>query len=198
MSTENSENSEYTEENTERIESKRYKENPFLADMVLPIKDKRITLRPLGKSDRVINIDQSTGEVLGTHLTTYKRVDGEQFVKLFTANIALTFELKPPGFKALSVLVWVVQHKAISRDEVELDKYMLDDFLAANQLKLSRPTFMRGLLELEEAQIIAKTLRRGRYFINPNLIFNGDRIAFTTLIERKREQEETQQAQLTN
>ena len=192
------EKSEYTEENTGRIESKRYKENPFLGDMVVPIKDKRVTLRPLGKSDRVINIDQSTGEVLGTHLTTYKRVDGEQFVKLFTANIALTFELDPPGFKALSVLVWVVQHKAISRDEVELDKYMLDDFLAANQLKLSRPTFMRGLLQLEEAQIIAKTLRRGRYFINPNLIFNGDRIAFTTLIERKREQEETQQAQLTN
>ena len=29
-------------------------------------------------------------------------------------------------------------------------------------------------------------MRHGRYFINPNFIFNGDRIAFTNVIERKR------------
>jgi len=28
-------------------------------------------------------------------------------------------------------------------------------------------------------------MRKGRYYINPNFVFNGDRIAFTTLIERK-------------
>jgi hypothetical protein len=44
----------------------------------------------------------------------------------------------------------------------------------------------RGLAELEKARIIAKTLRQGRYFINPNFVFNGDRVAFTTLIERDR------------
>jgi hypothetical protein len=27
-------------------------------------------------------------------------------------------------------------------------------------------------------------MRQGRYFINPNFLFNGDRIAFTTVIER--------------
>ncbi|MBC9222158.1 hypothetical protein IBK32_10680, partial [Escherichia coli] len=43
-----------------------------------------------------------------------------------------------------------------------------------------------GLAELEAAKIIAKHLRPGWYFINPNFIFNGDRIAFTTVIERKK------------
>jgi hypothetical protein len=42
------------------------------------------------------------------------------------------------------------------------------------------------LAELVKAQIIAKTMRQGRYFINPNFLFNGDRIAFTTVIERER------------
>jgi hypothetical protein len=28
-------------------------------------------------------------------------------------------------------------------------------------------------------------MRQGWYFINPNFLFNGDRIAFTTVIERK-------------
>jgi len=39
------------------------------------------------------------------------------------------------------------------------------------------------LVDLENAQIIAKSIRPGSYFINPNFAFNGDRIAFTTLIE---------------
>ena len=46
-------------------------------------------------------------------------------------------------------------------------------------------TFKRGINELEKASIIAKTLRKGRYYINPNFVFNGDRIDFTNLIERK-------------
>lgn len=55
---------------------------------------------------------------------------------------------------------------------------------------MSLPTFKRGLNELEKAQIIAKTMRQGRYFINPNFVFNGDRVAFSTVIERKRESRE--------
>ena len=47
-------------------------------------------------------------------------------------------------------------------------------------VKLSLATFKRGLNELEKAKIIAKTIRQGRYYINPNFVFNGDRIAFTT------------------
>lgn len=38
----------------------------------------------------------------------------------------------------------------------------------------------------ENAKIIAKHLRAGDYYINPNFVFNGDRIAFSTVIERKK------------
>ena len=62
---------------------------------------------------------------------------------------------------------------------------MLQDFLAQSDLKLSFATFMRGLKELEDAKIIAKHRKRGDYFINPNFVFNGDRIAFSTVIEKK-------------
>jgi len=166
----------------------RYETNPFLIDMIVPIKGRQVKLSKLGSDDNVL-INQQTGEMLGTHVTTYKRVDGEQFVKLFTANIALTFDLSAAGIKTFSVLMWVVQKNALSKDEVDLDVITLESFLTYHKdneppLKLSPATFRRGLNELEKAQIIAKTLRRGRYFINPNFVFNGDRIAFTTLIER--------------
>ena len=102
----------------------------------------------------------------------------------------MTFELTSAGIKTFSVLIWSVQHHALAKDEVDLDNFVLDDFITAHSekeppVKLSLATFKRGLNELEKAKIIAKTIRQGRYYINPNFVFNGDRIAFTTLIERK-------------
>lgn len=175
----------------------RYKTNPFIEDMVVPIKGRQVQLSKLGRDQNIL-VNQATGEVHGTHVTTYKRVDGEQFIKLFTANIGLTFDLSAAGIKTFSVLLWGVQHQAISKDEVDLDALTLEEFIEVHSgskkpLNLSMTTFKRGLNELEKAQIIAKTMRKGRYYINPNFVFNGDRIAFTTVIERRKK---TQQEQL--
>jgi hypothetical protein len=165
----------------------RYKTNPFLENMIVPMKGRQVRLSRLGKDENIL-INQATGEILGTHVTTYKSVDGEQFIKLFTANIGLAFELTAAGIKAFTVLTWAVQHSALAKDEVLLDGVTLDRFLEdqGHKKHLSLPTFRRGLAELTYAQIIAKTMRKSFYFINPNFIFNGDRIAFTSVIERKK------------
>ncbi|MDD9909870.1 MAG: replication/maintenance protein RepL [Ahrensia sp.] len=164
--------------------SERYKTNPFITNMVLPVKGQKVKLSRLGKDDNIL-LNQSTGETHGTHITTYRKVDGAQFIKLFTENIGLTFDLSAAGIKAFSVLLWLVQHNAFSKDQVDLDSLSLEEFIASNSTKkLSLPTFKRGISELEKSQIIAKTMRKGRYFINPNFMFNGDRIAFSTVLER--------------
>lgn len=168
----------------------RYDENPFVSEMVISKTSKRVKVSSLGKDDNVL-VNQNTGEVLGTHITTFKQVDADQFVKLFTQNIALTFDLKAAGIKAFNVLVWTIQNKAISSDLVALDKYTVDDFLKAHselKIKLSPATFLRGLSELEDAKIVAKNIRQGFYYINPNFVFNGDRIAFSTVIEKRKKE----------
>jgi hypothetical protein len=101
----------------------------------------------------------------------------------------MTFDLTSAGIKVFGVLLWVVQHRALAKDEVDLDAIVLSEFIESHHdrkpaLKLSHPTFKRGIAELEKAQVVAKTIRPGRYFINPNFVFNGDRLAFTTVIER--------------
>ena len=170
----------------------RYKTNPFLSDMVVNLREKQVRLGPLGKDSHVL-VNESTGHTQGTHLVTYRYVDNEQFLKLFTRNIALTFDLTSPGIKAFNVLCWVVQAGALAKDEVALDSFALEDFLAAHQGRnppikdFSIATFKRGLAELETAKLIAKTVRKGRYFVNPSFVFNGDRVAFSTVIERKKE-----------
>lgn len=172
------------------MSGERFKTNPFLEGMIIPIKGKQVRLSKLGRDDNVL-INQATGESLGTHVTTYKAVDSDQFVKLFTANIALTFDLQSAGIKALTVVIWTLQNYALAKDEIAIDQIVLDDFLEAHQdrkpaMSLSIATLKRGIAELERAKIIAKTVRKGRYFINPNFIFNGDRIAFTTVIEKNK------------
>ena len=167
-----------------RAKEVRYEKNPFIENMIVPVGTKSVKLSPLGKDSNVL-INEVTGEVRGTHVTTYKKVDAEKFVKLFTANIALTFNLNSAGIKAFNVLMYAIQTHAINKDKVTLDRWVLEDFLSIHEVKLSFPTLMRGLRELETAQIIAKHKKRGDYFINPNFVFSGDRIAFTTFIEKK-------------
>lgn len=182
---------------TAKAKAIRYSENPFLEDMVVPVRGQQVKLSRLGKDENIL-INQATGEIDGTHITTYKQVDAQQFVKLFTANIALTFDLKAAGIKAFNVVMWVLQNKAISKDLIPLDRFTLEDFLENHKdreppIKLSIATFGRGLAELERSQIIAKHVRHGWYYINPNFAFNGDRIAFTTVVERKSKEDLSQQ-----
>lgn len=181
----------------EKMKVVRYDENPFVADMVVPVKGKQVQLSRLGKDENVL-VNHATGEVQGTHVTTYRKVDSAQFVKLFTQNIAMTFDLKAAGIKAFNVVLWVLQNKSLDKDLIPLDKLVLEDFVAEHKdrkppVKMSQPTFWRGLAELEGAKIIAKHRRQGWYFINPNFCFNGDRVAFTQMIERKSPIEEDQQ-----
>jgi hypothetical protein len=174
--------------------SGRFKTNPFVESMTVPVKGRQVRISKLGEDDNIL-VNQKTGEVHGTHVTTTKKVDSEQFVKLFTANIGLTFDLSSAGIKAFGVLLFSVQKCGLSRDQVDLDVLTLEDFTELHKdreppLRLSHPTFMRGLAELVRARIIAKTMRQGRYFINPNFVFNGDRVAFTTIIERQKKDEQ--------
>lgn len=167
----------------------RYKSNPFLMDMVLTLREKQVRLSRLGKDNNVL-INQETNETFGTHVVTHRYVDTEQFVKLFTRNIALTFDLTSTGIKAFNVLCWAVQNGALSKDEIALDAVTHEEFMAAHAgwnppLKLSLPTFKRGMVELEKCKLIAKTVRAGRYFVNPNFVFNGDRVVFSTVIEKR-------------
>ncbi|PAV01232.1 hypothetical protein CBG25_17850 [Arsenophonus sp. ENCA] len=50
-----------------------------MENMMIPIGTKQIRLSKMGK-DRNVLVNQLTGEVLGTHVTTYKKVDrGHEF-----------------------------------------------------------------------------------------------------------------------
>jgi hypothetical protein len=162
----------------------RYDHNPFISGMIVPVKGQRLQLSTLGKDNNVV-VNQTTGEMHGTHVVAYKKVDSAMFVKLFAQNVGSLFNLSSSGIKAFTILVWAVQSSAMNKDIILLDHLVLSDFLAEHEhLSVSIATFGRGLRNLVEAQILARAKRQGQFFINPDFIFNGNRIAFTSLIER--------------
>ena len=164
----------------------RYKDNPFIENMVIPMGSKSVKLQSLGKNDNIV-VNQGTGEQMGTAITTYREVDADKFVKLFVGNIALTFDLNSAGIKAFNVLMWMVQYKAIAKDMVYLGELELEQFLDENpQVKeFKRATFSRGLKQLVDGNKLAHAQRPGSYFLNPSFCFNGSRLAFTNIIEKK-------------
>lgn len=165
----------------------RHKENPFTEGMRMTVGSKSIRVSSLGKDDNIL-VNQVTGEVSGTHVVARKRVDKTKFVKTFSDYMAFTFDLTKAGNKALRVVMWATKQYAVGKDKVDLGRYTYDEFLeyyadSEPPLVLSYPTYTRGLAELEKAKIIAKTMRTGHYFLNPDCLFNGDRVAFSTVIE---------------
>ena len=105
-------------------------------------------------------VNHARGEVQGIHVPTLRSVAADTVVKLFTQHIALTFDLKAAGIKASNVLMWILQSKAIDKDLITLDKFVLEEFIVKHKdrktpIKLSLHTLGRGLVELEHAQIIA-------------------------------------------
>lgn len=165
----------------------RHKTNPFLNNLIIQKGAKTIKVNSTFGQENNVVINQDTGELKGTYIGTYRQVDETKFVKLFTQNIALTFDLTAAGIKAFNVLMYAVQNQAINRDSVFLDESTLDDFFKIYKLKnLSLKTLYRGINELIKSQILAKSNRVGVYFINPSFVFNGDRLVFSNIIEREK------------
>lgn len=161
-----------SDESKTKTEKQRYKENPFIANTSTNTKigTRRIT----NKGGDKLMIMSEQGEILapaGFHHVV--EVDKTEFVKLFKNGVKAFKSLSPAGSKVFSVLYDNMQ-KNIGADEIDL--LFLD--IKQETDPMSQATFYRGLNELIEGEFLASTLRTGRYFINPDFVFNGNRLAF--------------------
>ena len=149
-------------------EIEKHKQNPFVDTLV--IKKGKSTV--IAGSTNKIMVDNDTGEVEGITLVhRYKEVDKENFIKLYLGEVRNLFELSRTGIKAFT---YVLSCLRINDDEIyiniaEMCTYC--DWTTTTQA-------YRGLGELIHNKIIAPSKRTNIWFINPHVIFNGNRIAF--------------------
>lgn len=102
-----------------------------------------------------------------------KQVDATKFVKLFVNGVKALAELTSAGTRVFELLYLEMQ-KTPNKDTVYLSFTGLDK----NEKAISRSTFTRGISELVEKQFIASMPAVGWYWVNPDFVWNGDRLRF--------------------
>ena len=165
----------------------RYKESPFRERLVVPVGHKMLKVMD-GKKDKTVLMNVETGEEQMTGLFSYKKVDNQTFVKYFTENIAITHNLGLAGRRACDILQWVIQDFAINKDSVWLGLQVLEDWNARDDVakKITKSSWYRGVEELINGGILARkdAGRQAEYWLNCNIMFNGNRLAMVSIIER--------------
>ena len=147
---------------------KLYETNPF----IVPIETKKSPV--YNKNKDMALVHGLTGELtqLGGFVS-YKEVSAEKFVQLFIKGVQALAELTNAGVKVFSALYSEVQNN-IGKDLVFMSFASIDQTFT----KMSPATYERGMRELMQKGFLAPTVRQGWYWLNPNYIYNGDRMRF--------------------
>lgn len=149
-----------------------YSKNPFWKPTEVKVGTRKVTIA----GGFLASADSGEGmHHAGIHRIEY--VDETQFVKLFTGNLTVFFDLSPASQKLLHCLLDELQ-KYPNAEGIWLPWFTVEDFAAKKNLKISRTSFQRSLKEMLEKGFIAESENQNFYWINPNLFFNGDRMTF--------------------
>jgi hypothetical protein len=158
----------------------RFPTNPFLDFVEIRNKDKMI----FAKTDSQA-LNTKTGELMGQQVVaTFKKVDASKFVKIFTDKISHILDLSKAGHKMLIIILSHIQSTAVNEDAFMLsfvDAQQIAEKLTIEKQKpsLSKMTFNRGVRDIIKHGLIARHYNQNMYFINPAIIYNGDRNKIT-------------------
>jgi hypothetical protein len=153
----------------------KHSQNPFIFEndkekkvltWELPTKTKK---KIIGNSDLGV-VNMSSGELAGGNfLWEAKNIDEEQFSKIYLSEMHHLYGLKKTGLVALSYLL----------NKLEPNKDLVyiypPDMMKFCNYKVKK-TCYTGLKELIKAELIAPSLQPGFWYINPRVIFNGNRL----------------------
>lgn len=161
----------------------RNKENPFMKQAIEDIENHVVKkYKSSTGSDKkavVAVADIDTGEVFRTSFIRQIEVDEEQFAKLYLNNFAAFFDLSQAAIRVFGYIMTCMKPKN------DMIMFILEDCLEYTKYT-SKGTVYRGLAELVKAEIIARGINENLWFINPLIVFNGDRVSFTKTYVRKK------------
>ncbi|WP_126687969.1 hypothetical protein [Escherichia coli] len=164
--------------------------NPFCFETELKIETRKKNLTVSRGTELIEKKD--TGKSYFANIVHTQEVDKEEFIKLYTSQIKAYFDLTKTAYKVFFIFLRIYQD-AIGKDHFYLScKKAMSLAEKIDHFVLSESIFYRGIKELIEKRIIAKTNEKNWYFINPAIVFNGDRARFVSEIIKKKEAMEEQ------
>ncbi|EMX8596727.1 hypothetical protein Q9Z31_003688 [Enterobacter hormaechei] len=164
--------------------------NPFCFETELKIETRKKNLT-VSRGTELFE-KKNAGKSYFANIVHTQEVDKEEFIKLYTSQIKAYFDLTKTAYKVFFIFLRIYQD-AIGKDHFYLScKKAMSLAEKIDHFVLSESIFYRGIKELIEKRIIAKTNEKNWYFINPAIVFNGDRARFVSEIIKKKEAIEEQ------
>jgi hypothetical protein len=163
-----------------RTKEVKYEKNPFRANTVAEV-DIGYKKTTFGTGNRIN--DSDTGEDLGEAAFQQVRVvDKSKFLMFYLAGQQVFWQLSPKAQKVLRLIFNEVSYRAIGKDEIYLSWEIAEKFFKSEEIKCGRSSYFSAIKELAEKKVIAESIRTNIWFINPVLIFNGNRATFVQKI----------------
>lgn len=150
-----------------------YESNPFLSVAAGNTKHgvKRITAEG---GDKMMIVNGGTGEIIApAGFWQIQEVDKTQFVKLYINGVKAFKGLSNAGTRVFEQMYLQIQN-AIGKDQIIMAWHAVDQAVSP----ISKSTYSRGLRELVDKGFLAASMVPSIFFINPDYIWNGDRLAF--------------------
>lgn len=156
--------------------------NPLVEQNEIRVRQKLVRTRST-PSDL---LDPETGEVTAaTMIHTVETVDEEHFVKVFVEGTRLAFDLSRTASRTFQAILEAYQKEKMSGGYVEsVQLYWFGDGLNGEAVNMSEKTFQRGLKELIQKNFLSPKIPNV-FWVNPNLFFRGNRVAFMKEYRKK-------------
>lgn len=153
-----------------------HKTNPFAEETIAKMGNVLVSKKVLGANKdegAILKAVDNNGEVLGgTAFIREKVIDQELFAKFFFAGFGAFYDLKPVSIKVFGFIMQQL------KPNLDIFYFYLDDCIDATGY--TKMSIYRALTELCNHNIIARGRTEYEYYINPMVVFNGDRITFAT------------------
>lgn len=150
--------------------SHKYKSNPFVNEELFYLNKGHKTVIA-GSANKYL-VDAKSGEFEGITLFAKKQeIDKEEFAKIYVDQIKSLFGLSKSGIRVFSYFLSALR---INKDEVYINVASVMEFCEYRQ---SNQVY-KGLAELLSNNIIAMSSNPNIWFVNPHIMFNGNRVAF--------------------
>jgi hypothetical protein len=138
-----------------------------------------------GRSEDLVNT--ATGEIVGVAaIHQVEERDDAEFVKVFAAGVAASYDLTKTAQRVFQVVLDQYQRTPMSRgfaDHVNL--FWFGEGVEGRAVGMSEKTFQRGLKELLAKRFIYPK-GPSAFWTNPALFFKGDRVLFIKEYRRRK------------
>lgn len=160
----------------------KYEANPFVEEAVQEIDSNTVSKKRFMRGSKGIeqSIVNRDGEITGhTAFLQQIEVDEDKFAKLYLSQFAAFWDLPKSAIRVFGHIIT----NCLSPNKDEFYLY-IDEALDYTGYSSNR-YILTGLSSLCEHGIIARSNRQNKYFINPLVVFNGNRVTFAKTYVRK-------------